>query len=623
MIATHIFALLLHTLVVFASNGVDETLPVVTNCASDAFSKPRIGRGVTILSLEAKPQHDFTSIGGTPMLPPLSGLNFCQVQIYLTHQNQGHSNTGHYGGKEKVLVEVWLPLTREDWNGRLQATGGGGFATGMFGAHLGVAVKNGWAAVSTDGGHDPNLAKLRDASWIISDQDENPEGDYKYPQRKVDWDLLHNFASRSSFDQILVGKSITEQYYGKKPHHSYWNGCSTGGRQGFAIAQKHPGLIDGVLSVAPAISFVNVVMGALWPQVVMGKAKRYLSNCELEYFRYHAIKGCETAEETKTGILEDPATCRHWLPTQLIGEKFECDGQEITVTSVMAEIVQKIHDGPGDKFPGLDWGVPMTTLANTTKDQTGVHSSNPFGISASWVRYAVLQDQPVDLSKLDEAELFSLWTSAQAEFAGILNTEDPDLSKLRDSSTKVLSWHGIDDQMIPYQNSINYRKRVEGVMGGAQKVDEYYRLFLAPGVEHCGGGVGPVPKDALEALVRWVEENEPPETLDSEVLTTEGDLITRDLCAWPARAQFMGIGDINRASTWTCVGGTERPVVGVQDAQSEFDYGAMQQPQQIGQIQEGENLKQAQEAFGSDRAGQILGDIKNRLEGLGMGLRAE
>jgi pimeloyl-ACP methyl ester carboxylesterase len=623
MVTSRTLALILHTLVVSATSGADEARLAVPNCASDAFSEPQIGRGTTILSVKAQPQHNYTSIRGALNESPVSGLNFCQIQVYLTHQTPNHNDTGHTEVKEKVLVEVWLPLTLEDWNGRLQATGGGGFATGMFSVHLGPAVRNGWAAVSTDGGHDSDLAKAHDGSWIVSDQGENVAGDSKYPQRKVDWNLLHNFASRSPIDQILIAKSITEQYYGKKPHHSYWNGCSTGGRQGMAVAQKYPELLDGVLSIAPVISFVNVVMGALWPPVVMNMAKTYLSNCELEFFRYHAIKGCEAAEETKTGILEDPATCRHWLPSQLIGEKFECDGQQVTVTPAMAEVVQKIHDGPGDKFSGLDWGVPMTTLANITIDQNGVRSPNPFRISASWLRYAVLQDQLVDISSLDEKELFSLWVSAQTEFAGLLNTEDPDLSRLRDSGTKILSWHGIDDEMIPYQNSINYRRKVEDLMGGAQEVDEYYRLFLAPGVKHCYGGVGPFPKDALDALTRWVEDNDPPETLAAEIITAEGDLVTRDLCAWPATARYVGIGDIKRASTWTCVGGTERPAVGVQDVQSEFDYGTMRQPQQIGLAGEREKGKKSQELSGSDRAGQILGDIKNRLEELGMGLRAE
>jgi len=148
---------------------------------------------------------------------------------------------------DKVLVEVWLPLVTDDWNGRLQATGGLRFTTGMLGAQLGVGVKSGWAAVSTDGGHDVSPWGIGDASWALK------------KDRTVNWNLLQNFASRSIVEQVPIGKRIVEQYYGVKPHHSYWNGCSTGGRQGYAIAQKYPHLVDAILANAPALSFGNLI----------------------------------------------------------------------------------------------------------------------------------------------------------------------------------------------------------------------------------------------------------------------------------------------------------------------------------------------------------------------------
>jgi pimeloyl-ACP methyl ester carboxylesterase len=628
MFALNTVVLLLHTLGILAKDEADSTPSVVGRCATDAFNRPQIGRGVTILSMHAQQQHNFTSIKGGPLQQSLKGLNFCQVQIYLTHETPNDIDLGRSDAKDKVLVEIWLPLNLEDWNGRLQVTGGAGFATGMFGAHLGAAVKNGWAAVSTDGGHDADLAKLADASWLVPDGEKSTTSHSNVRQRQIKWNLLHNFASRSHVDQILIGKSITKQYFGMQPHHSYWNGCSTGGRQGYSIAQKYPELLDGILAVAPAISFINLLMGELWPLVVMNKAKTYLSNCELDYFRFHAIEGCEITQDVKTGILQDPAQCLDWFPTNLVGEKFQCDGSEVTVTRDMADVVQQIHDGPGgliatNKFPGLAWGVPMTTLANITIAHDGTRSPNAFRIAAGWLRSVVLQGAPLDFSTLDANYLDSLWVSTQSEFGSIINTDDPDLSRLRDSGTKLLTWHGVDDQMIPYQNSINYRRKVEGVMGGAHAVDEYYRLFLAPGVEHCGGGVGPIPKDPLDSLIRWVEHNEPPETLEAEVVTQDGELVTRELCIWPATAQYMGIGDVKRASTWTCVGGTERPEAAEYTLETEFDYGAMQNPQHQAHDSSSETRKKEQKVGRPERAGEILGKLKDRLEGLGMGLRVE
>ncbi|KAH8722993.1 tannase and feruloyl esterase-domain-containing protein [Phaeosphaeriaceae sp. PMI808] len=618
--------LLLHGLPILCKEHADAVASPSLKCDSDSFQKPQIGRGVTILSIHAQPQHNFTINLGAPGQPPVNGLEFCQVQIYLTHQTQKDVKIGHNGTKDHVLVEVWLPLTLESWNGRLQATGGGGFATGLFDVYLGDAVKNGWAAVSTDGGHSAGLDKVADASWALQDEEVRKTGE-PIVKRQINWNLLHNWASQSSVDQILIGKSIAGQYFGKKPHHTYWNGCSTGGRQGHAIAQKYPDLVDGILASAPAINFVNLVMSELWPQVVMNMAKTYLSNCELEYFRYHAIQSCELLEEAKTGILEDPSIC-HWRPSEIVGEKFECDGSEVIVTKKMAQIVQDIHDGPGgplysNKFPGLELGVPMTMLADITIAEDGTRSPNAFGIAAGWFRDVVFQGQSVPISELDENGLNAAWISAESEFGGLVNTHDPDLSRLRDSGTKLLTWHGINDQLIPYQNTVNYRKQVEAIMGGAHEVDEYYRLFLAPGVEHCFGGVGPFPKDPLQALIQWVEHDEPPATLEAEIISQEGDLITRNLCKWPAKAQYMGIGDLKRASTWGCSGETQEPFAPESIIKKEFDYEVMQEPQHILSDHVGDTEKRDQGEGKPGRAGQVLEGLKDRLEGLGMGIRVE
>jgi hypothetical protein len=622
MLAPRSFFPILYAVATSFSRGFADASYEGSLCASHVFHKPVIGRGVTVLSVQAQTRSDFTSISGTPLQPAISNLTFCQVQVYLTHSSQEHVNGGNAITKDRVLVEVWLPIDQSDWNGRLQATGGAGFAVGMFGAHLGAAVRDGWAAVSTDGGHDAALTKVGDGSWILSTSDiEGAKADVSSTPQ-IRWDLLHNFASRSAVDQILIGKSITEQYFGKKPHHSYWNGCSTGGRQGYAIAQKEPGLLDGILAVAPAISFVSIVMGALWPPVAMNIAKTYLSNCELEYFRFRAIEECEKAIGVKIGILDNPSACPEWSAQQIIGERFECDGKQVVIDQAMADVAQRIRDGPNGKFPGLDYGVPMTHLANITIHDNGTRFPNPFRISASWLQHAVLKGNPYDISELDKVRLDHFWALALAEYGGIMNYDDPDLSKLRDSRTKLLTWHGMDDQMIPYQNSVNYRRKVEGVMGGPQEVDKYFRLFLAPGVEHCGGGAGPLPVDPLSALIHWVEDNEPPETLDAEGLNAAGDLVTRNLCVWPATPLYNGVGNPSRFSSWACVGGTERPTTGEQIIQKEFDYGIMPPAGPgLGSHLSKDDEKQSERATGIP--GKILGDIKDRIEKLGMGLRVE
>ncbi|KAJ4377763.1 hypothetical protein N0V83_000593 [Neocucurbitaria cava] len=576
--------LALHTLLWLGSaKETPEDTPSLPRCAPDTFELPALGPGVQVLSIAATPQKNYTSFSGGARLPALNDLNFCQVKVYLTHQTADDVPLGSQNTNDKVLVEIWLPLTHDEWNGRFQATGGGGFATGMFDAQLGVAVQHGWAAVSTDGGHDADLAKLTDVSWALNED------------KSINWNLLHNYASRSLVEQILVGKRITEQYYGKQPHHTYWNGCSTGGRQGYAIAQRFPHLVDGILASAPAINLVHLVIGEFWPQLRMETTKTYMSRCELEYYRAKVIEACDVLDGVFDGILEDPEQCQ-FDPYSMAKahDIFECDGEQVEFTTNMAHLMDEIHRGPGTKrdephFPGLAYGVPMDTLANITVSKDGRRSQSPFRISASWIKYIVLRDPTYNLSQIDMQTYFEMLGRASYEFGGLLNTNNPDLSALRDSGTKMITWHGIYDQMIPYQNTVEYRKKVEGVMGGAHEVDNYYRLFLAPGVEHCGGGIGPSPKDPLAALVDWVEGDTPPETLEAEITDHNGELVTRDLCVWPAKPKYMGISDAKRASSWTCVGGTTRPSA-------------------------------ANDPVDESRAQEILGGLMGRLEGLGLGL---
>jgi hypothetical protein len=532
------------------------------------------GSGVDILSIIAVPQDNFTSIKGGPLQPALAGLSFCQVKVHLTHQ----------GTEDKVLVEVWLPLTHDDWNGRFQGTGGAGFETGMFGAHLGRAVQNGWAAASTDGGSgSDDLSQVSDASWALSSSEDGT----------LDWNLLYNFASRSLVDQITIGKIVTESFYGKQPHHSYWNGCSTGGRQGYMIAQKFPHLLDGILAEAPAFSFVNLVTGEFWPQLVMNQQKTFLTNCEFEYFRLQALDLCDMLDGVRDGIVEDPDVCS-FDAFALVGDEIQCDGKHVDITLEMATVVEQILKGPklvpwGPIFYGLGAGNRFERLANITIAEDGTRSQNPNGICESWMKHLVLRNPNARLDHLDITSYFGHWAQANYDLGGLLNTADPDLSALSASGTKLLTWHGMSDPAIPYQNTVEYRKKVESIMGGAHAVDQFYRLFLAPGVEHCGGGIGPVPKDPLGMLVDWVEHDEAPEIMDAETTNQRGELVTRELCAFPGKSKYMSTGDANRASSWSCVGGTDRPETILSDQASE-------------------------------RTGQILGGLADRLNGLGLGL---
>ncbi|KAF2009646.1 feruloyl esterase B precursor [Aaosphaeria arxii CBS 175.79] len=504
-------------------------------CETSTFSAPVVP-GAKVLSITAEEKLNVTTRTATPVLPPVSGLDYCEVKVYLTHP----------GADDKVLVETWLPISRDAWNGRFQATGGGAFATGMFDFTLGYPLKDGYAAASTDGGHPPDFLS---ADWVLN------------PDKSINWPLLQNFASRSIADEVHVGKSIAEQYYGKKPHHSYYSGCSQGGRHGFALAQKYPGLVDGIMASAPALKFAKTAMGAIWPQVVMSDENILISNCEMAWFDAKAVEECDLVDGAIDGIIGDPDAC-NFDPATFVGKKIQCGSYEVTITQKIASVVKRIREGPSTLFgenitPGYPYGLSENFLMNVTIDADGVRTSHPSAMLDVWPRTVLVKDPAFNASKLSYAEYLGLILQTSEQHGWLLDSYDTGLTAFRDAGGKFISWHGINDPNIPYKLSTGYWERLGLEFGGAKAVNEFFRLFLAPGVEHCGFGPGAAPKDPLAQLVDWVENGEIPETLQAETVDAEGELITRDLCLYPKTIKYMGLGDVKRASSWSCEGGED------------------------------------------------------------------
>lgn len=459
----------------------------------------------------------------------IADLEFCDVTVYLTHS----------GVDDKVKLSVWLPPD-ENWNGRFQATGGGGFATGMFDLLTARAVQLGYAAAATDGGHQGSPA---DGSWALQ------------ANRSINLPLFRNFASRSLAEMGVVGKAVTEAFYGKKPHHSYWNGCSTGGRQGYMMAQKYPDLFDGILANAPAIHFSKFIIAEIWPQIMMQQTGTFVSPCVFERFLNATLDACDENDGVKDGVIMDPLACDFDLKT-VVGQEVECEGEKETITESMADIVSKIAEGP--KSPSGDrlwYGIPLSTpygaLAGTEVID-GKRTGTIFKIAESWVKL-VLRDPDFDWKTMTADDLMWVYTQSSTRYDSIIDTSNPDLSQFRDAGGKLLTWHGMIDGLIAVGGTIQYRQRVEEEMGGLEAVDEFYRLFLVPGVEHCGHGAGPVPIDALESLVAWVEEGKAPDFLPASITDSEGDLVQRDICRYPYAQEYTG-KNAKKPSGWECSG---------------------------------------------------------------------
>nr|BFE58326.1 tannase/feruloyl esterase family alpha/beta hydrolase [Dactylosporangium thailandense] len=442
--------------------------------------------------------------GGVPAL--------CDVTIVLTHPPL----------RDRVRIELWLP--RSAWNGRFQATGGGALAAGEFERALVPAVRQGYAAASTDAGV-PGTPKSPPV-WALRHDGTINDG------------LLVNFAYRSVHDMSQVGKQVVAGFYGRPAAYSYFTGCSTGGRQGLIEAQRYPGDFDGILADAPAIAWNRLTLAQLWPQVVMNEAGVHPTACEFAAFNRAAVAACDSDDGRLDGIIGRPDTCR-FDPGRLVGTSVRCHGRTIRITSADADIVRRIWDGPttraGERqWYGLPRGASFKWLAGTAKPLFGPRHGAPFPVAADWIRYFLLRQPHLDVSTIGYAEFERLFDVSRARYGAVIGSDDPDLSAFRAAGGKMITWHGLADPVIFPQGTVGYRRRVESAMGGAEATDQFYRVFLAPGVGHCSGGAGPAPVDPLAALVDWVERGRAPDMLPAATTGAHPN-IGGVLCRYPQR----------------------------------------------------------------------------------------
>ena len=310
-------------------------------------------------------------------------------------------------------------------------------------------------------------------------------------------------------------------------------------------AQRHPDDFDGITANAPAISWDRFAVATLWPQVVMNQEGDRLPDCELKAFTAAAVQACDALDGVTDGIIGDPLHCGD-DPSTLVGTTIDCDGQSRTVTAADARVVRKIWAGPTTTFgPPLWYGLPKGA------DLGVLAGPQAFPVAASWVQDFVARDRGLDLSTITYAQYTNLFLESVLRYHAVIGSDQTDLSAFRRSGGKLITWQGLADQFVPVGGTIPYYEQVDARTRGS--LDDYYRLFLAPGAQHCGPAVGAAPTDPLASLVSWVEDGVAPDTLPASTTRPDGTLVQRDLCPYPSVSQYAGTGDPNAAGSYRCV----------------------------------------------------------------------
>ncbi|SPB43774.1 unnamed protein product [Aspergillus niger] len=489
--------------------------------------KPNIP-GLKILSITAFPLRDYTITGVqvNPIQSHTVNISFWNVTVTYTHP----------GWDDLIHVHVWVPLS--GWNNRLQAVGGGGWAGLLDYGTLALPVYQGFAAAGSDMGHDRNPWSAE--SWALEDA----SGHVNFAQ-------LIDFFSTCLNELSLLAKYVIQQIYGLPPAYSYWNGCSTGGRQGLEIAQRWPDAFDGILAGAPTINWAQFVPANYWPTFVMNQLGVYPSPCVMEKITDAAVASCDGQDGVIDGIIAVPSLC-NFNPLSLIGMEVWCECIPSIITAEVALLAESYWAGltAEDGTPlwyGFNQGTPWNYTICTSTDDIGNHRchSLPDYLSVDWLQLFVAQDPELDLVDMDQADLESLFHQSVAGYKAITDANNPDLYDFKVRGGKIIHWHGLADWQVPPNGSVDYYRRVQL---RDPSVQDFYLYFEAPGVEHCGHGEGLAPTGLMESLMAWVEGGVAPEYLRA---VSKNGRMSRILCPYPAIAQYVE-GDPTVASSFVC-----------------------------------------------------------------------
>jgi hypothetical protein len=445
-----------------------------------------------------------------------------------------------------IKIEVWMPL--EGWNGKLQGQGNGGFAgeIGYFG--LGSAMQQGFAAVGTDTGHS---AGGTDASWALG-----------HPEKVAD------FGYRGIHEMTRVAKAVIQAFYGDGPQYSYFEGCSNGGRQALMEAQRFPEDYDGIVAGAPANDWTHLLTKALADaQATTLDPASYIPSSKLAAIAGAVNAACDAQDGVKDRILNEPTKCK-FDPESLLCKEGD---SEKCLTAPQVTALKKLYAGPQDAkgkqiFPGYEpgaeegqggWGLWITGPApgkSLLFAFGGGYFSNMVYGKADW--------------NYRDANVDDALKAADEKTAKVLNANDPNLVGFKSRGGKLILYHGWNDPAIAALNSINYFESVETKMGG-KETEAFARLYMMPGVQHCGGGPGPFSfgpnpatghKDAQHvmglALEQWVEKGIAPGAIIATKYVgddpSKGVKMTRPLCPYPQVAKYKGSGDSNDAGNFVC-----------------------------------------------------------------------
>jgi feruloyl esterase len=432
--------------------------------------------------------------------PPALIPAHCRVQLVLKPSSDSLIN-----------MELWLPPT-DKWNGKFMGVGNGGFAGSIQGLNneMPQALRLGYATSGTDTGHQGGGGE-----WAIG-----------HPEKMID------FAYRATHEMTLKAKQIVKAFYDQPAKYSYFKGCSTGGRMAVMEAQRYPDDYDGIIAGALANRHIHMWTSGFARSIDLARNPAGSITAEQAALVNNLVMG--TCDTLKEGFLNNPRSCK------VDFSSLKCQAGKTDnscLTDPQLKTVETYYGGLKNSkgeliYSGQALGNPIGALrgnppgAGGTFDLVRIAYNDP---NFDWQKF----DLDRDMKFLDEK-------------IGYVDAVNPDLRKFKSSGGKLLMYHGWSDTAITAETTTWYYDSVLEKMG--KKQDDWMRLFMVPGMAHCGGGPGVNTFDQIGTLEKWVEKGQAPET----ILGTGAQGMTRPLCPYPQFAEYKGTGDLKDGANWAC-----------------------------------------------------------------------
>jgi hypothetical protein len=438
-----------------------------------------------------------------------------------------------------IKFELWLPAS--GWSGRYESVGNGGFAGFIRYDSMRSPLLGGSAVASTDDGHVGPAIGPTAGDWAFG-----------HPEKIID------YGHRAVHLTAVAAKALTAAFYGRKPDHAYFVGCSKGGQEGFMEAQRYPKDFNGIVSGAAASQWTDLFSSFMWTESMnLANRTRYLSTDDLAKVGAAITAACETPASAKDGFIGDPLRCE--VPAASLG-----------LTPEKLKTFQAIHQGPKDKsgqliFPGMPYGGENAGWEATISGANfeAAHTDAQMSMyGGNFFRNFVYQDKQWSFQGFDMDKGHA---DAARIVGGAMNADDMRFAAFKARGGKFMAYAGLVDSIVTPLSSVRSYQAVKAVHG--ENTAQFYRLFLAPGVNHCGGGPGPnefgqaggtgdAEHDMVVALQRWVETGAAPTHIVATKFVGDdpdkGAAMTRPLCSFPQIAKYKGSGERTSAANFSC-----------------------------------------------------------------------